>query len=194
MRALRARTPRQARWQAVPDRVAQPLRLSRRMPCADAGGRSPGRDLAARRQKSGCVSSPLRWSSSITSLSLIGIALGKQELDFPRFSRYGSANILFAAGGHFSAVADGQRGAAFWTRSRPGHRASQTPATAVPAKRRRHSAHWIGCAGSSRARGAPRPRNVFPRILDEYVVREFLIMFALVLAGFVHAHACLHLL
>ncbi len=28
-------------------------------------------------------------------------------------------------------------------------------------------------------------RNVFPRILDEYVVREFLFMFSLVLAGFV---------
>ena len=32
---------------------------------------------------------------------------------------------------------------------------------------------------------AQRPRGVFPRILDEYVVREFLNMFFLVLAGFV---------
>jgi len=30
-----------------------------------------------------------------------------------------------------------------------------------------------------------KARNVFPRILDKYVVREFLIIFALVLAGFV---------
>jgi LPS export ABC transporter permease LptG len=40
----------------------------------------------------------------------------------------------------------------------------------------------------SRFQSRPRrikARNVFPRILDKYVVREFLVMFALVLAGFV---------
>ena len=40
-------------------------------------------------------------------------------------------------------------------------------------------------AGCSRARSRSRPRSVFPRILDEYILREFVAMFALVLAGFV---------
>ncbi len=39
--------------------------------------------------------------------------------------------------------------------------------------------------GCSRARRRTKPRGIFPRILDEYIVREFLTMFSLVLAGFV---------
>ena len=37
----------------------------------------------------------------------------------------------------------------------------------------------------SAARAAQKPRGIFPRILDEYIVREFVTMFFLVLAGFV---------
>ena len=52
--------------QALPHRVAQPLRLSRRLPGADAGGRAAGRDFAPRRQELPASSSPFCWSFSTT--------------------------------------------------------------------------------------------------------------------------------
>ena len=116
------------------------------------------------------------------SLSLIGIALGKQNWISAFFAVW-MANILFAAGGIFLLwqMASGGRilnAVSAWA-SR-----FQTPASAVPAKPRSIPLiDWL-----RRLRSRPRRAkadNVFPRILDKYVVREFLIIFALVLAGFV---------
>ena len=115
-------------------------------------------------------------------LSSTGIALGKQNWISAFFAVW-SANLLFAAGGLFLLwqMASGGRvlGAiATWTAR------SQKSKPAAPPKA-------IGAPlGALLSRFQTRPqrtkaRNVFPRILDEYVVREFLGIFFLVLAGFV---------
>jgi LPS export ABC transporter permease LptG/LPS export ABC transporter permease LptF len=115
-------------------------------------------------------------------LSSTGIALGKQNWISAFFAVW-SANLLFAAGGLFLLwqMASGGRvlgAVTAWTAR------FQKPASAVPAAA-------IGAslgALLSRLQSRPRrkkARNVFPRILDEYVVREFLGVFLLVLAGFV---------
>jgi LPS export ABC transporter permease LptG/LPS export ABC transporter permease LptF len=114
-------------------------------------------------------------------LSSTGIALGKQNWISAFFAVW-SANLLFAAGGLFLLwqMASGGRvlnALTAWT-SR-----WQIPEGAVPKS--------IGVPLSgllSRLHERPRrrkARNVFPRILDEYVVREFFGIFLLVLAGFV---------
>ena len=115
------------------------------------------------------------------SLSLFGTALGKQNW-ISAFVAVWLANILFAAGGLFLLwqMASGGR-----VRSAITSFMSRTPKTlSMPAE----------------ANGSPKPgwsarifptmqrnsaRHAFPRILDEYVVREFLFMFFLVLCGFV---------
>ena len=111
-------------------------------------------------------------------MSMIGIALGKQNWISAFFAVW-SANLLFAAGGLFLLwqMASGGRvlnALTAWT-SR-----WQIPEAAAPANPFR----------SLLSRFQERPqrrkaRNVFPRILDEYVVREFLGIFLLVLSGFV---------
>ena len=116
------------------------------------------------------------------TLSLIGIALGRQDW-ISAFLAVWMANLLFAAGGLFLLwqMASGGRVLnvlATWT-SR-----FQTPRFAVPA-------NHIGAPLSgllSRFQSRPQranARNVFPRILDKYVVREFFNIFFLVLSGFV---------
>jgi LPS export ABC transporter permease LptG/LPS export ABC transporter permease LptF len=116
------------------------------------------------------------------SLSLIGIALGRQNWISAFFAVW-MANLLFAAGALFLLwqMASGGRVLnviTAWT-SR-----FQMPFSALPAK-------TLGIPlGSLLGRFRTRPkrtraRNVFPRILDMYVVREFLKIFFLVLAGFV---------
>jgi LPS export ABC transporter permease LptG/LPS export ABC transporter permease LptF len=115
-------------------------------------------------------------------LSSTGIALGKQNWISAFFAVW-SANLIFATGGLFLLwqMASGGRvlsAITSWT-SR-----SQKPKSAVSTKP--HSAVLSGLL----SRFNPRPqrttaRGVFPRILDEYVVREFLNTFFLVLAGFV---------
>jgi LPS export ABC transporter permease LptG/LPS export ABC transporter permease LptF len=115
-------------------------------------------------------------------LSSTGIALGKQNWISAFFAVW-SANLIFATGGFFLLwqMASGGRvlsAIAAWT-SR-----FQRPKSAVPAK------PLAAPLGSLLSRFQPRSqrakaRNVFPRILDEYVVREFLGIFVLVLAGFV---------
>ena len=116
------------------------------------------------------------------TLSLIGIALGRQNW-ISAFLAVWMANLLFAAGGLFLLwqMASGGRvlnAITTWT-SR-----FQTPRFAVPA-------NPIGTPLSgllSRFQSRPQranARNVFPRILDKYVVREFFNIFFLVLAGFV---------
>ncbi|MDR3775023.1 MAG: LptF/LptG family permease [Terracidiphilus sp.] len=116
------------------------------------------------------------------SLSLVGIALGRQNW-IPTFLAVWSANILFAAGGVFLLwqMASGGRFlsviAGFAARA-------PEPESTAPAKA-------IGLfLGGLLTRWRARPqrkvaRGAFPRILDEYVVVEFLNTFALVLLGFV---------
>jgi LPS export ABC transporter permease LptG/LPS export ABC transporter permease LptF len=115
------------------------------------------------------------------SLSLIGIALGRQNW-IPTFLAVWSANILFAIGGLFLLwqMASGSQAFGFmaaWTLRAP----KLKPATLARSK---------GAPGGLLARYLARPgrkvsRGVFPRILDQYVVLEFLNMFGLVLVGFV---------
>jgi LPS export ABC transporter permease LptG len=116
------------------------------------------------------------------SLSLIGIALGRQNW-IPAFLAVWMANLLFSAGGIFllwqMASGGGVLNAiTIWT-SRSPKPHSDTPArpTGSLLERLRHKLRMR----PQRAKA----RSVFPRILDEYVVREFLNMFFLVLLAFV---------
>ena len=116
------------------------------------------------------------------SLSLIGIALGRQDW-ISAFLAVWMANILFAAGGIFL----------LWQMASGGHvlNAISTWASRFQRPASAASDKAFGTALSallSKFQARPRrikARNVFPRILDKYVVREFLVIFALVLAGFV---------
>jgi LPS export ABC transporter permease LptG/LPS export ABC transporter permease LptF len=116
------------------------------------------------------------------SLTLIGIALGRQNW-IPAFLAVWMANLLFTAGGIFllwqMASGGGFLAAiASWTSRSP------KPASAVPARR----AVTPLDALLSRFQARPQrtaARGVFPRILDEYVVREFLNIFFLVLIAFI---------
>jgi LPS export ABC transporter permease LptG/LPS export ABC transporter permease LptF len=113
-------------------------------------------------------------------LSMIGIALGKQNW-LSAFFAVWSANIIFTL---FGAVllwqmANGGRvltAITSWSSRTPKAERDpisiEFPSLGLPGKRRKR-------------RRRTAPRNVFPRILDEYVVREFLNTFFLVLCGFV---------
>ena len=112
-------------------------------------------------------------------LSYTGIALGKQN-KLSAFSAVWSANLLFAAAGIFLLwqMASGGRvlnAITSWASRSP------KPAAAKP-----NGVRLPNLLGAFQMRsGNGKARNVFPRILDEYVVREFLNTFFLVLAGFV---------
>ncbi len=113
-------------------------------------------------------------------LSATGTALGRQSR-LPAFAAVWTANLLFAAVGVFLLwqMTTGGRilGAlAAWTTRLPQF---QAPAAASGQRIERLLGRF-----HARTRKA-RPRGVFPRILDEYVVREFLGVFLLVLAAFV---------
>ena len=116
------------------------------------------------------------------SLSLVGIAMGRQNW-IPTFLAVWSTNILFALGGILLLwqLASEKQIFAFlarWIARAP------KPKIANPAK-------TIGSSlGGLRARLQTPPqsragRGAFPRILDQYVVLEFLNTFALVLMGFI---------
>ena len=116
------------------------------------------------------------------SLSLIGIALAKQNW-ISAFLAVWMANLLFAAGGLFLLwqMASGGRVLnviSTWT-SR-----LQESLFAVPDKSIYAPLSGLLSRFQSRPQRA-QARHVFPRILDKYVVREFLKIFFLVLAGFV---------
>lgn len=115
-------------------------------------------------------------------LSSTGIALGRQN-KLPPFLAVWSANLIFAAVGIFLLwqMASGGRvlaGITAWAArfSTPRMSAANKPG-------------GLSLTGLlHRFQPAPqgtKARNVFPRILDEYVVREFLNTFLLVLTGFV---------
>ena len=111
-------------------------------------------------------------------LSYTGIALGRQNKLSP-FLAVWLANILFAAAGIFLLwqMASGGRILSAingWTSRLPRLNARQ------------NGPKLSGLLGKLQPRSVRRNgRGAFPRILDEYVVREFLGTFALVLAGFV---------
>jgi LPS export ABC transporter permease LptG/LPS export ABC transporter permease LptF len=115
-------------------------------------------------------------------LSSTGIALGKQNWISAFFAVW-SANLLFAAGGLFLLwqMASGGRvlsAVNAWTSRFQSSEAANSAKAAGGALR----------VLLNRFQSRPqrrKARNVFPRILDEYVVREFLGVFLLVLTGFV---------
>ncbi|HEY1803211.1 MAG TPA: LptF/LptG family permease [Terracidiphilus sp.] len=116
-------------------------------------------------------------------LSSIGIALGHQN-KLPAFLAVWSANLLFAVVGTFLLwqMATGGRilsAMAAWFQ--------RTPKPVAAANRSRFSltelADKIWPRGNGRVK--KRPKGIFPRIIDEYIVREFATLFVLVLAGFV---------
>ena len=145
--------------QAIPDRVAQPLRLSRGLPGADAGGRSAGRGLAARRQE-------LRLGLHHSAGLLLLLSLldrhrpGQAGQDLRPFFAVWSANLLFAGARRLSALADGQRRPRSERHHRLGFARAKArdrgPGQSTTASR--SPAFWAGC---SRAPSAPRPAMSF---------------------------------
>ena len=126
-------------------------------------------------------------------LSSTGIALGRQN-KMPVFLAVWSANLIFAAAGIFLLwqMATGGRllgAVSDWTsrfsRAKPAGVSGPAEASG-PAETKANGRSLTGFLD----RLQPRPqrirsRGAFPRILDEYVVREFLTMFLMVLASFV---------
>jgi LPS export ABC transporter permease LptG len=120
-------------------------------------------------------------------LSSTGIALGRQNR-LPAFFAVWSANLLFAGAGLFLLwqMASGGRvlsafagWASQWPRFKP---ASQPRLNGS----RPNGTGLTGLLSKFQTRPLRiHSRNTFPRILDEYVVREFINMFLLVQAGFV---------
>jgi LPS export ABC transporter permease LptG/LPS export ABC transporter permease LptF len=115
-------------------------------------------------------------------LSSTGIALGRQN-KIPAFVAVWSANLIFAAAGIFllwQMASGGRILSAIQNFKILPSRASHVPAG------KRNGASLSAFRDRFHVRPhRPSDRNVFPRILDEYVVREFLNVFLLVMAGFV---------
>jgi LPS export ABC transporter permease LptG len=116
-------------------------------------------------------------------LSSTGIALGHQN-KLPAFLAVWSANLLFACAGTFLLwqMATGGRilGAiAAWI--------ARAPKQAATAKHNGFPLKGLLDKLQTRAAAAAKPksRGIIPRIIDEYIVREFAGLFVLVLAGFV---------
>jgi len=113
-------------------------------------------------------------------LSNTSIALGHQS-KLPAFVAVWSANLLFAAAGIFL----------LWQMASGGRILTAIAAWIARSPRRATAARSNGSAldgllGKLRPRARrKRPHNVFPRILDEYIMREFFSMFCQVLTGFV---------
>jgi LPS export ABC transporter permease LptG/LPS export ABC transporter permease LptF len=115
------------------------------------------------------------------SLSLIGIALARQNW-ISAFLAVWMANLIFAAGGIFLLwqMASGGR---FLNTIVTWSSRLQDSLLAVPDKPVYAPLSSLLSRFQSRPRRA-RARIILPRILDKYVVREFLKIFFLVLAGF----------
>jgi LPS export ABC transporter permease LptG/LPS export ABC transporter permease LptF len=132
--------------------------------------------------KSSAMVAALALVISYYSLSLIGNALGRQNW-IPAFLAVWSANLLFAAGGIFLLwqMASGGRvlGAITSLAARSSH-----PMPASVHRRGRGAIAGI-VARFQRRSTRTRARGVFPRILDQYVVMEFLKTFLMVLCAFV---------
>ncbi len=168
--------------EALPDRAAQPLRVSRRVPGADAGGRSAGRGFAARRQELGIR---LHDSAGVRLLlSLFDRHCAGPPEQAAGVRRGVVGELAVCRGGDISAVADGDG------RTNPERHCGVDCAAAEAVDRKEaQRVPADGILDKLQPRGAaaakPKSRGIFPRILDEYIVREFVGLFALVLAGFV---------
>jgi len=119
-------------------------------------------------------------------LSYTGIALSRQD-KLPPYLGVWLANILFTAAGLFLLWQMASGGRVLSTITSWASR-SPKPASDSPAVPNGHAPP--GLVSSVLARFQPRThrhkaRHAFPRILDEYVVREFLTTFFMVLCGFV---------
>jgi LPS export ABC transporter permease LptG/LPS export ABC transporter permease LptF len=113
-------------------------------------------------------------------LSATGTALGKEN-KLPVFFAVWSANLIFAAAGGFLLwqMATGGR-----VLGAIGNRFSRSPKTAPQSRVK--SASLSGLFDRLQKRPQRKhARNTFPRILDEYVIREFGTMFLLIQSGFV---------
>ena len=113
-------------------------------------------------------------------LSSTGIALGHQSR-LPAFLAVWSANLIFAAAGIFLLWQMASGGIilssiAAWI--------ARSPKPAAKTKSNGFPLNGLLDKLQPRAK-RKRPHGVFPRILDEYIMREFLTMFCLVLTGFV---------
>ena len=157
--------------------------LSRGLPGADAAGRAAGRGIRGAAARARDSSSPFCWCSSTTSSPATGTALGHQN-QLPAFLAVWSANLLFACAGTFLLwqMATGGRilsAIAAWIARSPKPSTAKTrngfSLTEFLEKLRPRN----GTATKGKSRG------IFPRIIDEYIVREFAGLFVLVLAGFV---------
>ena len=115
-------------------------------------------------------------------LSATGTALGRQN-KLPVFLAVWSANILFAGAGVFllwQMASGGRILSAIMTW------AARTPKPETNGAVRHNGVSLTGLLDKLPHRPKrAKSRNAFPRILDEYVVREFLNTFLLVLTGFV---------
>jgi LPS export ABC transporter permease LptG/LPS export ABC transporter permease LptF len=132
--------------------------------------------------KSSAMVAALALVVAYYSLSLIGNALGRQNW-IPAFLAVWSANLLFAVGGVFLLwqMASGGRvlsAISSWAAHSP------QPKPASPAKHNGVPHSGVFARLRRRSRRA-RARGVFPRLLDQYVVVEFLKTFFLILAAFV---------
>lgn len=120
-------------------------------------------------------------------LSSTGIQLGRQN-KLPPFVAVWSANLIFAAVGIFLLWQMASGGRILHAISGLFQRLSKAaPHTVLPAKS--NGAHLAGLLGRLQPRSPVAARShsrlAFPRILDEYVIREFLGMFVLIKSGLV---------
>ena len=114
--------------------------------------------------------------------SFTATALGRQN-KLPVFFAVWSANLIFAAAGIFLLW---QMASGGWILSAISGWLSRSPRALAQA--RSNGAHLAGLLGRFQPRAQAtktHSRNAFPRILDEYVIREFLGTFLLVQTAFV---------
>ncbi len=111
-------------------------------------------------------------------LSSTGIQLGRQN-KLPAFAAVWSANLIFAVAGIFL----------LWQMATGGRVLSAIQSLFMRTPKKSNGAHLSDLLGKLQPRpqavARPHSRNAFPRILDEYVAREFLRMFSLVQLSFV---------
>ncbi len=113
-------------------------------------------------------------------LSYTGIALGRQD-KLSAFLAVWMANIVFAAAGSFLLWQMATGGKLLNALSQISSRLPDLKPAAKP-----NGQHRSGFLDRLRTRSVRKvSRDAFPRIIDEYVIREFLNTFFLVLAGFV---------
>lgn len=115
-------------------------------------------------------------------LSSTGIALGRQD-KLPAFAAVWSANILFASVGIFLLWQMATGGSVLATIMSWAARTPRDESAGQARPKGFSLTGWLDRLQPYRQPG--KARNAFPRILDEYVVREFLNTFLLVLSGFV---------